>query len=169
MPCILGEFGMYNVVCHPFPRLDHDYSPLLGRICHLIEPYDHLKMISVFVKRDNNGSIIKITDENANEVDPRDTNIANKSLMMALNIQKLTQVEESQLFFADDGKEPMLVDVYNGSDFISAGMLRDIYGKRMRTQNILKTEQFNPSNTKNVIVKPAVVRYVDSMPLYSRV
>lgn len=151
------ESGISNVECHAFPPFSINKELLRGKSCHVVEPYDDGQLVSVFVLKDKEGSIIKVLDQTGIHIDPMDVGELNKDLMTTLNIGIYLRIKQSQLFFSIKGEEVTLVDVFDGKNFISPGMLSDIYGKRLKIQNTKSIEKYDPNKKYNAIIKPIII------------
>jgi len=149
-----------------FPPFSTDNNLLKDKSCHIIEPYDDDKLISVFVLKNADGSIIKILDQEGVHLTPDDAGPIGQNLMVAININIHLRVRQSQLFFSIKNEDATLVDVFNGKNFISPGMLQDVYGKRLKIQNTRVIEKYDPDKKYDAIIKPTIVCYSDKHPIY---
>lgn len=160
------ESGTYNKIeCHNFPPFSKNRDALGDRLCFIVEPYDNKKLISISILRDDGGFFIKTLNKDGIHIDPREAGPIGDSLITLLNIVLTIKLNMCQFFFAID-KEPILVDVFNGKEFISPGMLRDVFSKRIKTQTIKSIETYDPQKTYNAIIKPAIVCYDEHGPIY---
>jgi len=158
------ESGTFN--CLSFPKFNNNHDLLNNKSCHIIEPYDNGKLMSASVVRNGNGSLIKTVDEHGKVIEPHTAAPMASNISAAINIALHLKIKEFQLFFSVIDSEAILVDVYDGKTFISPGMLDDVYGKQMKTQNIITTEKFDPNKRYNAILKPVIVCYENGNPVY---
>jgi len=100
-------------------------------------------------------------------------------LSKALSLVKCARIKQSQWYFSQIGDEYRLVDVRKSMDeFIGPGLLRDLCGKALPTQEILfigdllaaRKKMQEEGLTGNVIIKPArfrtFARGEEQIPLY---
>jgi hypothetical protein len=158
--------GIYSVDCREFPKFSTKKELLKDKRCFIIESYHDKDLISIYILRDTDEFIIKILDKDGKCIDPNGAGPIGNVLLAALQVNLYTRVEKSQLFFAVSGDEFILVDVFNGSDFISAGMIKDLYGKRIKTQKIISTEDYDPNKKYGATIKPVTMCYEQNNPVY---
>jgi len=158
--------GTSNVECIPFPIFSTNRELLRDKSCYMIKPYDDGKLVSVFTLKEKDGNILKILSKDGTHLSPNEAEPIEKEIIIALNIGLTLGVKQSQLFFSVKNKEAMLVDVFDGKTFISPGMISDIYGKRMKTQEFSSIEVYDPGKTYNAIIKPKIVCYENNSPVY---
>jgi len=168
MPSSKMESGMSNVECLAFPPFSIKKELLKDKSCHIIEPYDDGKLISIFVLKDKEGSIIKILDKDGVHLGPDEAGPIGKDLMVILNIGLYLRLKQAQLFFSVKDNKMTLVDVFDGKTFISPGMLKDVYGKRLSIQQTRSIEKYDPGKEYGAIIKPVIVCYDDNKPIYVR-
>lgn len=165
--------GMSNIECRAFPKFTNNKSLLHGKACHVIEPYDNNEVISIFILKIDDGFFVKILDKDGvhMELDALDkyekikTSLTD-SLIIAMNIQKLVGIKQSQLFFAITKDGPVLVDMFDGTKFASPGMISDIYGKKLKIQLTRSIEKFDQDKDYNAIIKPSIACYDNNEPVY---
>lgn len=159
------ESGTSNIECRAFPPFSAKKELLKNKSCHIIEPYDDNEPISIFVLKDKAGSIVKILNKDGVHLKPTDVPIG-KDLITALNIGVYLRLSQSQLFFYVKDSKMTLVDVFDGKNFISPGMLKDVYGKRLSIQQTRSVESYDPNKNYGAIIKPSIVCYDDNNPIY---
>jgi len=151
---------MYKVECLPYPKMLKPCSEIFNHLCYFIEPYNCDNILSVLIWKFDNEYIIKVLDKDANHLDPQKSPIRefiNKYLMGFLELNHSLKINKSQMFFAESNNEYVLVDVYDSKKFIGPGMLRDIYGKRMKTQKVLEIKPYTKDMAVgNFIIKPSL-------------
>lgn len=165
MPSTKTESGMSNVECLAFPTFSDNKELLKDKSCHIIEPYDDGRLISVFVLKDKEGSIVKLLNKDGIHLDPKDVPVG-KDVMTALNIGIHLRLKQSQLFFSIKDDKAILVDVFDGTNFVSPGMLQDVYGKRLKIQQTKSIEKYDPDKNYGAIIKPTIVCYNNGKPTY---
>lgn len=139
----------------PYPSLlpFEDTPSIHNLFCYIVRHYRDAG-ISVLIYRqpekdqvvtifgDWNGNNIDLLDEN-NRLSAIALQFANdeKCLSVLLKTMQLIRVEQAQFFFAIDETELVLADMQLSlNKFAGPGMIRDIFGKLFRTQEVLKTE-----------------------------
>lgn len=167
MPSNKPESGTYEQIkCWAFPDFHENKKLLDGKFCHVIEPYDDQKLISVALLRDDEGGFfIKVLNKDGAHIDPQEAGPIGDALMESIKVAMTIRLRQCQFFFAI-GDQPMLVDMFNGKDFVSPGMLKDIFGKRVKTQQIVESEDYDLNKSYNAIIKPNIVCYDQQRPVY---
>lgn len=74
------------------------------------------------------------------------------------------RVADALFYFSDNGADLVLVDVMlSANKFVGPGMLRDLFGNVVKTQNVLETVVFEDdmaTKYKGKIIKPSRFRYL---------
>jgi hypothetical protein len=166
MPSSKETSGMFSVECKAFPAFSNNKAPLQNKSCHIVEPYDQHKLVSVLIAHIDGGFFVKFLNKDAIHIDPKDAGPLEDQLIAAINFQKLLRLPQMQLFFAINGDEVMLVDSFDGRSFASPGMLTDVYGKRFKVQKTRTIEKFDPNKSYDAIIKPVIVCYEGGQPVY---
>ena len=168
---------MYNVECIKFPLFNGSIEQLQGKLCYFIKPYDYGQFYSLAVCKMNDTYSFKILNKEGTHLDLSQVsktfdNFLKKNILEVLNVVNTIKLPKCQLFFSVVKKEVLLVDVYNGSNFAGPGMVKDVFGKRIKTQKINKIDTCDKKDYKNVIIKPSVFASTqlngEAVPLYIR-
>jgi hypothetical protein len=165
MPSSKETSGMFSVECKAFPAFSNNKTLLQNKSCHIIEPYDQNKLVSVLIAHIDGGFLVKFLNKDAIHIDPQEAGPLEDQLIAAINFQKLLRLPQMQLFFSM-GDEAMLVDSYDGRTFASPGMLADVYGKRFKVQKTRFIEKFDSNKSYSAIIKPVIVCYEGGQPVY---
>lgn len=160
-----AESGSSNIECLAFPKFSKNKEALKDKTCHIIEPYDDGKLISIFIKRVGDGSVIKVLDKDAVHLELKDVPELDKHIKQIINMCLHLKLPQVQLFLSIKGEEIIIVDVF-ANGFVSPGMLNDIFGKRIGTQIERSTERYDPDKVYNAIIKPKIPCYEDKIPIY---
>ena len=165
MPPNKTESGISNVECFAFPTFSAKKELLKDKSCHIIEPYDDGKLLSIFILKDRDGNAVKVLDKDGVHLHPENMPIG-KDVMTALNVGIHLRLPQSQLFFSIKDDKMTLVDVFDGKNFVSPGMIQDVYGKRLKIQQTRSIERYNPNKIYGAIIKPVIMCYDDNKPVY---
>lgn len=127
--------------------------------CYFIKPYI-LKGISIYIGLRNDKLIIRSADFKSNITDPRElTKINYINLPSIIEIIKTAKIFDACFYFSND----ILVDVMVSiNKFMGPGMIRDIFGNIVKTQDIIEINTINDSTIKKysgMYVKPSRFRH----------
>lgn len=168
-------------------------SAVQGALCYVIRHYGQTGF-SVYIGRRRKNEDVDITvitsDWSGNKIDLNSTSqlaglvvsFLKDHLKHLIELMTTVRLESAQYYFASNDKDVRLVDVRLGEKrFCGPGMVRDILGKIMPIQEVLKVSNLD-DNTKNLmlaghgvyasnlIIKPSRFRVSDtdgnSRPLY---
>lgn len=167
-------------------------------LCYIIKPYAFTG-VSLIISRDDKSedTMILFADWNGNKLDLMDKQnklsiIAEKYLandvQILINFMKLIKIKQAQYFFSGDQYEDMLlVDVQTSlNKMCGPGMLRDLFSKIMKTQEVLKVEPIDDRAIEaikvgngvyegDIIIKPSRFRHYhdvdnnDYSPMYIKI
>lgn len=140
----------------PYPKL-LQFSELENVVrnvfCYVIRHYGNDGLSVLIYRQPTKDQVVVICgDWNGNNIDISDdsrlSNVANKFLQESLSIfistMRLIKVDQIQLFFAIVDDELVLVDIQTALNKLAGpGMVRDIFGKVYKTQEILKIENLD--------------------------
>jgi hypothetical protein len=171
-------------------------SALKDIFCYIIEHYGN-NGISVLVYRqkdrdqvvtifgDWDGNNIDIIDSENNEISKLCMDFSKTDLVKIIETMRLINIEQSQFFFGIDEQGLILCDIQVSiNKMVGPGMIKDIFGKVLRTQRVIKTEildersvdaimKGNGSYQGNLIIKPSRFRlnHISGgyVPLYAEV
>lgn len=181
----------------PYPKLLEFGKELHNVYCYIIEHYGY-DGLSVLVYKDKKSDDIVVLcgDWYGNNIDIDDDQekiigLTRKFLVDDLNkfinMMYAIKITQAQYFFAVVGDELMLVDMQVAiNKLVGPGMIRDIFGKIYRTQEVRKIEVIDTrvieqinlgvgSYSDNLIIKPSRFRmYHDQVkntyqPMYAEV
>jgi hypothetical protein len=155
-----GSFnqGAFNVPLPPavlrYPEMFNidKLASIKDSLCYIIAPYK-TEGISVLISKDEktDSTIILFADWNGNKLDLMDKN--NKLVIIAdaflannvqifINFMRLIKVKQAQYFISGTEYENMvLVDMQTSlNKWCGPGMIRDLFSKIIKTQEVLKVE-----------------------------
>lgn len=163
--------------------LDSSFLPSIkDSLCYIIKPYQ-LSGLSVLISKDekHEDTAIMFSDWQANKLDLNNksdnlVNIADKFLsnhiQLFINFMRLIKIKQAQFFFSGEDYENMiLVDMQTSlNKMCGPGMLRDLFSKIIKTQEVLKVEAIddralaaietgNGIYEGNIIIKPSRFRH----------
>lgn len=76
-----------------------------------------------------------------------------------VSLMKFAGISQAQYYFSHDEEKYRLVDVRTElNKFLSPGMLKDIFGKQIDTQEILHVGEYNEEELKKVSYRPMIVK-----------
>ena len=138
----------------PYPQIDifaHN-SPLCNMFCYVVKSYGD-KGISVLIYRhhDTDQVVTLFGDWAGNSIDliqGVDENIQNlcvefmrSELIKILELMRVIKLDQAQYFFGMDESGLVLCDVQVSlNKMIGPGMVKDVFGKVVRTQEVMKIE-----------------------------
>lgn len=177
----------------PHPEPLSDTANIAGMLCYVVRHYQNVG-ISCLITRSNGNVIVTMGDWNGRTIDlsdPKDSlapiacDFLHKRANQLMMISSAAGVKQAIFYFALDTGTPMLVDIrLSLNKFLGPGMIRDVFGKRFDTQQVLKIDGMNEhllEQIKNgfgyfdhgVIIKPSRSRSVERdgkpIPLYVEV
>jgi hypothetical protein len=156
------------------PELDDVY-------CYFVEDYDDQDGISVLVLRDEGRVALRVADFQSNLIDvskedhPNYTHISRlltDDVKKAITVMRAIKLDQAQFFWAITDR-PILVDLQVAiNKFAGPGMLKELFGKVIQCQTILKIDHYKNQKAKSII-KPSsfkmMVRNDDAVPMYGRI
>jgi hypothetical protein len=139
-----------------------EYGSLFKNIlCYVIEPYE-LVGYSVYVGFRNGYSLVRVGDFESNMIGCDDYII--KYIDILIEITKSIGINDSIYYFSKNNGSLVLVDMMlSANKFAGPGMLRDIFGKVFKTQNVIDICQINEETTNKYntkVVKPSSFKYI---------
>jgi len=174
----------------PHPGPFADTALIAGMLCYIVRHYHNIG-ISCLISRHAGGVRILMGDWNGrtiNLADGKDSlsliakNFLYNQAKYLLAITKAAGIGQALFYFALDTGTPMLVDIRTSlNKFLGPGMIRDVFGKRFDTQQIIKIDIMSEQlleQIKNgsgdygcgVILKPSRSRSIERdgklIPLY---
>jgi len=173
-----------------YPKITNldDNTPLRDIFCYIIRHYGD-SGISILVHRDPNkdqtGIIFGDWDGNtidlslSNDISKMCKVFAKTELVKLIEIMKLIGITQSQYYFSTQNDSLTLCDMQLSLNKMAGpGMIRDIFSKVVKTQEVLKTEiiddrvinaikQGNGSYEGNIIIKPSKFRLSPSKDNYT--
>lgn len=166
---------------------------IYNKIIYVIKHYGN-NGISVLILKKDNQIIILCGDWYGNSidlsvVDGKYTSICvdflNNHVQKFIELMKLIKLDQAQYYFAIHDDELILVDVQISlNKFVSPGMLKDIFSKIFKTQDVLKVELYDDRSVEyimqgvgsyagDLIIKPNkfALYSIDSgeIPLYAEI
>lgn len=138
----------------PYPKLlDFNKTPSIHNVfCYIIKHYG-IDGLSVLINRqskadqvtvlfgDWNGNALNIQDEQSSYLVDIANNFIKNELTKFINIMRVIKIEQAQFFFSTIDDTLTLVDVQVSiNKLLGPGMINDIFGKIILTQNVLKIE-----------------------------
>lgn len=168
------KFVLPSILPAPrFYQLAKTQFLIADRLLYAIKHYGN-DGISVLVARDGAEKRIAVAcgDWNGNKLDlkakSRHSEAARqfieKDITKLINVMSCIKLEQAQYFLAFDGSELRLVDMQISlNKFAGPGMLRDIFGNVMPTQEVIKVEPFD-DRVRELIVN-GTGSYSDSLIL----
>jgi len=134
--------------------------------CYIINKYD-FSGYAMYIGFRNKYSFCRLSDFKSNEIDHNDLN--DKSLeILSLqdsfkDLMRHARISDA-LFYFSVGDNIKLVDVMLSiNKFVGPGMLKDLFGNIIDTQDVVGTEIIDDSNVhkyKSKILKPSKFRYL---------
>jgi hypothetical protein len=162
----------------PYPAIQHfnDVPAIKDVLCYFIKPYA-MSGLSVVVVRGQDGFSIRISDFQGKiinpDIQPRSnaiTTILTRYIPPITAVMKHARIVQAQYYF---GGGDCLIDMrVSANKFVGPGMLRDLFGKLMPTQETIKIARASHAETANLkaILKPSayktIVRGNDVGPMY---
>lgn len=163
--------------------------------CYILRDYGQNGLSVLIYRQPNKDQVVVICgDWDGNNLDITDgsdlSKIASKfiqdSVSIFINTMRIIKVEQAQFFFAIADNDLILVDIQTAiNKLVGPGMVRDIFGKVFKTQEVLKIEVLDDRSLEcirdgsgtysgDLIIKPSRFRmYHDVktdhyMPMYVR-
>lgn len=131
----------------PFDNLQNVVKNLF---CYVIRHYGNDGLSVLIYRQPEKDQVVVICgDWRGNHLDLSDNsplsgsinNFLSKSLIELITIMKLIKIEQVQFFFAIVDGEFILVDIQSSlNKLLGPGMVRDVFGKVLKTQEVLKIE-----------------------------
>lgn len=136
---------------------------------------------------DWNGNNIDIVNGEENLLSRLSSDFAKADLVKMLEMMRIINIEQAQYFFGIDDQGLILCDVQISlNKMVGPGMVKDVFGKVIRTQEVIKTEILDDrameaiakgsgSYEGDLIIKPSRFRLNHKMddniytPLYAKV
>lgn len=159
----------------PYPSIKpfNDVPTLKGVFCYVIE--DYAPGYALTIKRENGECCAQLGGWDGAIIDS-ESHLYN--IPTLLGIMKYAGISQLEFYFNSDNK---LVDVRESiNKFASPGMVRDLFGKCVGTQNVVEIAEMTEekvkaleSHGKNYIIKPSRYRYyilgAEVFPMYGRI
>jgi hypothetical protein len=157
------------------------YSALKDIFCYIIKHYgnDGISVL-VYRQKDKDQVVTIFGDWNGNNIDIIDSESDTKSklciefsktdLVKIVEAMRLINIDQAQFFFGIDEQGLILCDIQISiNKMVGPGMIKDIFGKILRTQEVIKTEiideraveailKGNGSYEGDLIIKPSRFR-----------
>lgn len=184
----------------PYPKLKslESITALKDIFCYILKHYgDDGISVLLYRQKDKDQVVTIFGDWNGNNIDIVDKDNNNKSkicvdfakdqLIKLLETMRIINIEQAQFFFGIDEGGLILCDVQISlNKMVGPGMIKDVFGKILRTQEVVKTEilddramdaimKGNGSYEGDLIIKPSRFRlnHISSddsySPLYAEV
>lgn len=146
-------------------------------LCYIIEDYSITDGYAVYIGIRDNNILVRISDFKSENIDPQNAIGIHKSIGILSDITKSIGVSDVLYFLSHTNNNYILVDaMLSANKYMGPGMLRDIFGNIMLTQDIVDITPFNDlllSTYNNKIIKPSKFRYIENnnliRPLYGRI
>lgn len=194
----ISRVQLPKVLPYPaIPILDVN-GALKNVFCYIIKGYGN-DGLSVLIYRqktqdqvvalfgDWNGNNIDIIQEGSDNKSKLCTDFTKSDLVKILEMMRIINIEQAQFFFGIDEQGLVLCDVQISiNKMVGPGMVKDVFGKIIRTQEVIKTEilddramdaiiQGTGSYEGDLIIKPSRFRLNHTIedqsyaPLYAKV
>lgn len=167
----MTEVTVPDLVDYPkFFKLSDQPELFRNMLCYIIEPYN-MNGYSVYIGFREGHSFVRIGDFKSNNINPNNAEELVKYVDVLIELMKSIKVMDAIFYFSDTKKELVLVDMMlSANKFAGPGMLKDIFGKTFKTQNILEIEVLNDeiiNKFKGNLVKPSRFRYLQNENIIS--
>lgn len=183
----------------PYPIIENLNAdgPLKDIFCYIIKYYGSEGISVLMYRQKTKDQVVTIFgDWNGNNIDivNDDDNrarlcaeFAKADLVKLLEMMRIINIEQAQYFFGIDEQGLVLCDVQISiNKMVGPGMVRDVFGKILRTQDVIKTEVLDSramdaimkgsgSYEGDLIIKPSRFRLNHKLedkiyvPLYAKV
>ena len=194
----ISRIELPTVLPYPIIEALNINGPLKDIFCYIIKHYGN-EGISVLMYRqkakdqvvtifgDWRGNNIDIVQEDGDIKTRLCSDFAKSDLVKVLEMMRIINIEQAQFFFGIDDQGLILCDVQISlNKMVGPGMVRDVFGKILRTQEVIKTEVLDDramdaiikgsgSYEGDLIIKPSRFRLNHKMedksyaPLYAKV
>ena len=149
---------------------------MLGVYCYIVE--DYKSGVAVVIKIDGTNIGVVAGDWDGNRLPPEGVvaDVMSHQVPKLVSVMMLVKLKQAEFFFDSNNK---LVDVQLSlNKFIGPGMLRDLFGKNMSTQKVLRQDSLTQQKIETFpkgkyIAKASRSRTYMSgdkmLPLYARI
>lgn len=168
---------------HQLYKFEDIKNMFMNRLCYVIRHYGN-SGVSITIRRAvNDQVVVMFGDWNGNILELNDLHkqFISDRFPIILTLMKNLKIQHIQLYFVINNNIWVLVDgQQTQSKLIGPGMLRDIFGKILDVQEILKVEALNEETMKmidsgtgsyngDLIIKPSLFKTYESKPMYAEV
>lgn len=137
-----------------------------GMLCYIINPYK-VEGVNVYIGFREDCVLIRMADFNSKEISVSNekdkVNLIMPMVEKIVEIMKHSRIVEASYYFSLD-PDPVLVDMMiSANKFAGPGMLRDLFGNSMKTQEVIAIEKIDEeviANNKFNVLKPSRFRYL---------
>lgn len=134
--------------------------------CYVIDKYNINDGCNLYIGFRDEYQFVRISDFSGNVIDHKDYSDNDKIIMSYVdklsNLMKLSKIIEMSFYFSYEDY-PILVDVMVSiNKMLSPGMLRDLFSKVVKTQQVHSIEVIDESilDKFNIILKPSRFKYM---------
>lgn len=149
---------------------------LMGKFVYFVRAYP-LQGIAVLIVRQKDEVFMRIGDWDGKVINPMEseaaTTFVKKFSPHFISLMSSAKIQQAVFYLSVNGSDIRLVDIRTSlNKFSGPGMVRDLFGKIMDTQDVVKIDNLTPevltaiknnegSYTGSLIVKPSAFRTID--------
>lgn len=149
---------------------------LMGKFVYFVRAYP-LQGIAVLIVRQKDEIFMRIGDWDGKVINPMEseaaTTFVKKFSPHFISLMSSAKIQQAVFYLSVNGSDIRLVDIRTSlNKFSGPGMVRDLFGKIVDTQDVVKIDSLTPevltaikndegSYTGNLIVKPSAFKTVD--------
>jgi hypothetical protein len=154
----------------------NDVPELVGKFVYFVRAYP-LQGIAVLIVRQKDEVFMRIGDWDGKVINPMEseaaTTFVKKHSPHFISLMSSAKIQQAVFYLSVNGTDIRLVDIRTSlNKFSGPGMVRDLFGKIIDTQDVVKIDNLTPevlnaiknnegSYTGDLIVKPSAFRTID--------